>query len=73
MTEQKKYHLTHEQQRVIDTLNGYEQSYISESLRNGHFIVLNGDPTERVFTSTLKALIKKGYLEEWGVRRYRVK
>ena len=73
MQEQRKYYLTPEQQRVIDTLNDYQDSYISESLRNGHFMVLNGDPTERIKTATLKALIRKGYLEENGVRRYRVK
>ena len=73
MIEPRKYYLTYEQQRVINTLNDYEQSYISESLRNGHFMVLNGDPTERIKSATLRSLIRKGYLEENGVRRYKVK
>jgi len=58
----RKYYLTTEQQRVVDTMREYEKAYITR-IKQGNFLVLNGDPTERIKSATINALIKKGYLQ----------
>lgn len=71
-TPKRKYYLTAEQQRVCDVLAEYERAYISVSSREGNWMVLNGDKTERVRSNTLTALVKKGYLGENGRNRLKL-
>ena len=68
----RKYYLTAEQKRVVDTMAEYERAYISISSRQGHLLVLNGNVTEHVRSNTLTALIKKGYLKENGKNRMKL-
>jgi len=68
----RKYYLTPEQQRVVDVLSEYERAYISTSSKEGNYMVLNGDKTERVRSNTLTALVKKGYLGENGRNRLKL-
>ena len=62
----RKYYLTDEQKRVCDVLAEYERAYISVSSKEGNYMVLNGDKTERVRSNTLTALVKKGHLVACG-------
>ena len=68
----RKYYLTAEQQRIVDTLGEYEKAYVSVSSKQGNFLVLNGDITEHVRSNTLTALVKKGYLKENGRNRLKL-
>jgi len=68
----RKYYLTNEQQRVCDVLSEYERAYISVSSKEGNYMVLNGNKTERVRSNTLTALVKKGYLGENGRNRLKL-
>ena len=69
----RKYYLTDEQARVVDTLGEYERAYIARSVRGGGYMVLNGDPQpERIRDNTLVALVRKGYLQEFGKGRYKL-
>ena len=68
----RKYYLTAEQKRIVDTLAEYERAYVSVSPQNGSYLVLNGNKDERVKSATLKALVKKGYLGANGKNRLKL-
>lgn len=68
----RKGYLTEEQARVVNLLRQYEKAYISQSSKNGNFLVLNGDITEHIRNSTLAALSKKGFIEKLGIGKWKL-
>ena len=68
----RKGYLTEEQARIINLMRSYEKAYIRASVLSGHWLILNGDETERVFKSTMKALIGKKHLVQMAVGKWKL-
>ena len=68
----RKGYLTEEQARIINLMRSYEKAYIRQSGLSGNWLILNGDETERVFKSTMKALIGKKHLVQMAVGKWKL-
>ena len=68
----RKGYLTEEQARIINLMRSYEKAYIRASVLSGDWLILNGDETERVFKSTMKALIGKKHLVQMAVGKWKL-